>query len=410
MGRAVIILVFVLVIVLAWASGCTNAPSGGKTSGNFGSTPDEQTAVGFFKQKYGDPGGAGARRFVEPVVSTGIVNNLPVDSVTAFNRNAPRIFFWAYYDNFQKGDPFSFTWDCGGGQLADTVSLTAAGDFGFVTAELVPPEGGWRVGDCEITVSNMDGKARVTAPFKVQEGPTQSGAVPFRSPAVPTTPVTQPAGPGPTGADTGCPGGRTRCNGICQDLATDPLNCGACGVVCKVGESCSAGTCSSGTGTGTQGGPPGGSGTCAGGTMCGLLCVNLQVDPSNCGSCDTECADGTACFDGRCQATTCTGGEWMWSCSGKCVKLAGDFPPLHCGGCGKACPPGNVCAHGICQPFTCPPPTHLCKDYACCQAGNDDPCAELGGGTFCSWEPMTLPMICCGPNMRCVHGLCMPAG
>lgn len=40
-----------------------------------------------------------------------------------------------------------------------------------------------------------------------------------------------------------CRGGLVKCASGCVDLASDPNNCGGCGIVCAAGESCEAGTC-----------------------------------------------------------------------------------------------------------------------------------------------------------------------
>lgn len=45
------------------------------------------------------------------------------------------------------------------------------------------------------------------------------------------------------GHDTLCPSDEVLCDGRCTTLATDLLNCGACGNVCSGRETCSAGTC-----------------------------------------------------------------------------------------------------------------------------------------------------------------------
>ena len=40
-----------------------------------------------------------------------------------------------------------------------------------------------------------------------------------------------------------CPMGTTRCGDVCTGTNVDPMNCGACGVVCPVGQFCSDGGC-----------------------------------------------------------------------------------------------------------------------------------------------------------------------
>ena len=40
-----------------------------------------------------------------------------------------------------------------------------------------------------------------------------------------------------------CPAGQTACGGVCRDLLTDELNCGACGTACSAGQSCVNGIC-----------------------------------------------------------------------------------------------------------------------------------------------------------------------
>jgi hypothetical protein len=53
-------------------------------------------------------------------------------------------------------------------------------------------------------------------------------------------PRQQPAKPSVGGADAPCPGpGLTRrCNGVCVNLQTDSRNCGSCGHVCQSGYTC----------------------------------------------------------------------------------------------------------------------------------------------------------------------------
>src|SRR5215212_8852072 len=99
---------------------------------------------------------------------------------------------------------------------------------------------------------------------------------------------------------------------------------------------------------------------CINGTsLCGTRCVDMQTDPTNCGTCGTPCTgEGAAtCGNtGRCVAGACekdsSDGE---VCGGACVDTQTD--PNHCGTCGNAClgqglaSCGNTgrCVAGVCE-------------------------------------------------------------
>jgi hypothetical protein len=89
----------------------------------------------------------------------------------------------------------------------------------------------------------------------------------------------------------------------CTDFATDPANCGACGVACPVGHPCQAGVCS-GTAESCEGRVNGYCNLDAGPSfVCcpGGGCTNTSTDPANCGTCGTVC-DGGVCVGGTCAA------------------------------------------------------------------------------------------------------------
>jgi hypothetical protein len=88
------------------------------------------------------------------------------------------------------------------------------------------------------------------------------------------------------------------CDGICRTYLDNPFNCGACGVVCNVGDLCVSGSCVR---------PPA--------QACGpnqlrcdpdaLFCNSILIDANNCGGCGNVCP-GTACVNGQCMQPTCT--------------------------------------------------------------------------------------------------------
>lgn len=115
-----------------------------------------------------------------------------------------------------------------------------------------------------------------------------------------------------------CDAGLTCCgNGIlkrCTNTQTSGKHCGACGVVCVEGESCTNGVCGCGTGS-----------TCASDKRCcSGSCVNLF---SNCSACGDDCINhwcynttGSTCI----QMLSCT--SPAYSCSTPVSGCLGDYP------------------------------------------------------------------------------------
>jgi hypothetical protein len=148
---------------------------------------------------------------------------------------------------------------------------------------------------------------------------------------------------GCSSTSTSCPTGQTSCGGVCVDLASNPLYCGACNVSCNAGASCTGGSCA------CPADRP---------ATCGLQCVNKQTDPANCGTC------GHACGLGRCAAGACvcdTTPTTVALCpndpaTGTCVDTASSG--ANCGTCGNVCVPARTCSTGTCQ---CLAPNTACQ-------------------------------------------------
>lgn len=79
--------------------------------------------------------------------------------------------------------------------------------------------------------------------------------------------------------------------------------------------------------------------------VCGGDCVNIKIDPDNCGACGTVCGEGEACAGGAC-ASACGNNEQI--CDRQCVNVQSDSN--HCGGCGIVCEEGTGCNGGVCVP------------------------------------------------------------
>jgi Stigma-specific protein, Stig1/Putative metal-binding motif len=145
-----------------------------------------------------------------------------------------------------------------------------------------------------------------------------------------------------------CRSGESCCGGTCAKTQNDTNNCGMCGMKCPAGNTCAGGNCkappmggspaagSPAAGTGGSGGTgaTGGAGSagmagspvmptcqpaCTGGAICcGTTCVNPATDVNNCGAC----------------GNVCTNGVRPGCCDGNCVDLVGN---QNCGRCGKTC-------------------------------------------------------------------------
>ena len=110
-----------------------------------------------------------------------------------------------------------------------------------------------------------------------------------------------------------CPTGMTNCGGECVDLQVDPTHCGSCGNRCP-GPSSNSGRRQVGGGPVCQGGE------------CSYVCfpgfancdkdddngceANLKTDPSHCGNCDTTCnlSADQPCVVGKCLTRDCDAG------------------------------------------------------------------------------------------------------
>jgi len=160
---------------------------------------------------------------------------------------------------------------------------------------------------------------------------------------------------------------------------------------------------------------------------CSGVCVNVQTDNQNCGSCGTTCGSGTACQNGTC---SCASG--LVSCSNQCVPSN----VQHCGNSCTACTSGQVCVNNACS-GSCPTGTMKCNDGACssntdsAHCGNS--CTMCGGGSSCvngscqcaSSNQMVCNNVCtditttahcgsctnaCAAGQSCTNGQCVGGG
>ena len=104
-------------------------------------------------------------------------------------------------------------------------------------------------------------------------------------------PPGNPPSPPPPIGSASCSVGQEWCHGRCVDTITfvdDSQNCGRCGNICGISESCTGGFC----------------GCAAGFEKCMGRCVNsasFMSDSMNCGRCGNSCGPGESCLGGMCR-------------------------------------------------------------------------------------------------------------
>jgi hypothetical protein len=173
------------------------------------------------------------------------------------------------------------------------------------------------------------------------------------SPAQCLTPATDPNNCGECGVTCGTANGGTCCSGLCVQTANDPNNCGACGSACTGGRVCSGGTC-----------------VCPANkpTLCNGVCTDQQTDRSHCGSCGSDCTalygatgycDRGACFN--CDPNACR----ALDASGRCLVRCGPLSTDRC----RSCVDGTCVTSGGCD-----------TSFAVCSYDNEVPmCLGIAG-------------------------------
>lgn len=151
--------------------------------------------------------------------------------------------------------------------------------------------------------------------------------------------------------------------GECVQIFDDPLNCGACGLVCPDGEhvaeiACVSGDCDPYCDDGFRSCDAANDGPCF---------TDLTSDPANCGDCGKACPFNFVCVQGVCACSlvqTCLDEGWdrpaddcqtcvcatgFSRCGPRCVDLLSD--PDNCGACDDPCSSAfkRFCVFGECS-------------------------------------------------------------
>jgi len=204
----------------------------------------------------------------------------------------------------------------------------------------------------------------------------------------------------------GCSPGSDDCNddGVCESLAEDPDNCGACGTVCgSTTPVCSAGRCRVGA--------------CPGGTAdCDSNDTDCETDitqAATCGGCNNNCTGrpnttGGTCSNGTCQITCATGfancnGDIADGCETNTRTLS------NCGSCGTTCAIANAtatCATGSCRVDMCADTHRDCDMNATsCETNITLPASCGSCTTDCTGRANTTGAGC---NMGACEVTCSP--
>ncbi|HVU51240.1 MAG TPA: MopE-related protein [Polyangia bacterium] len=193
----------------------------------------------------------------------------------------------------------------------------------------------------------------------------------------------------------------------CTMLMYDPRNCGACGNVCASG-TCDGGQCGVSlaqdagavafdAGTAPAQGCPANAPTPCNGPSASAYCANLTSSNSDCGACGITCGPNLVCMNNECAPPATSCGGGLTMCAGGCTSIADDY--RNCGLCGQFC--DGSCNSGSCQAPGQAPYGSSCSRNGDCAGGLCLDKARFGYPTgFCSSVcDGSLP---CGANQVCV--------
>jgi hypothetical protein len=123
------------------------------------------------------------------------------------------------------------------------------------------------------------------------------------------------------------------CNGVKINSTSDSAHCSGCNILCPAETSCTL----DGFGTPTCNE----SGSYA---ICSGKYIDRHHDSLNCGRCGKSCGVGEICTDGLC--TLGTGETYCNKIELSMINTSYDF--YNCGQCGKSCSTGEACKNGTC--------------------------------------------------------------
>jgi len=167
-----------------------------------------------------------------------------------------------------------------------------------------------------------------------------------------------------------CATGYTQCGVACVDLQSDPTNCGSCGNVCPSSTACSAGVCGGARDATVDGhdGSDGGDDSSDGSPFDGIVEEGGHRDG---GDGSTEAGDGGDGGDGAVCTPPFNTPQHCGDCNTVCAPPNDQCKPSDGGfACAPFCNPPLSNCHGVCvdlrsDPFNCGVCDHVCPTFLC---------------------------------------------
>jgi hypothetical protein len=171
-----ILFIISLIAVSLLICGCGGTGQSTVKANSFGKTQKDAAVLEAAIAKFGELGKGGTPRILNPILTTGVQDYLPIDQVQAYNKDVKMFQLWFVYDNFNDGDTGVITWkylETGETVAIDNITFTSTSDakFGRYNANVVAPVGGWPIGKY-FAMIQAKGAADATAYFEVVDGPT----------------------------------------------------------------------------------------------------------------------------------------------------------------------------------------------------------------------------------------------
>ena len=213
MNKKMFIYILSALVISMVITGCGNTGTSSVKASQFGKTQKDTSLLTEVAAKFGELGKSATPRILNPIVTTGIVEFLPVDVVQAYSKDTKNFYVWFIYDSFNNGDTGTITWkylDTNEIVATDNIVLSTTSEmkYGRYAGNIIGPDGGWPTGKYAAVISIKGVEATVN--FEVVDGKTISQGFTLGENTVPTkddtnTKTTPPANTASTYSDPNYP-------------------------------------------------------------------------------------------------------------------------------------------------------------------------------------------------------------